>query len=43
MDEIYRRTHMRSFEVARTHDRHSFGQWLHRHLPVTYSNYLYPT
>ena len=33
--EMDRHTHMRSFKVSRTRDRHSFGRWLHRHLPVT--------
>ena len=42
-DKMDRHTHTRSFKVARTHDHHSFGQWLHRHLPVTCSNYLYRT
>ena len=42
-DEMDRHTHMQSFKVARTRVCHSFGRWLHRHSPVTYSNYLYRT
>ena len=42
-DKMDRHTHMQYFGVARTHDCHSLGQWLHRHLPVTYINYLYRT
>ena len=42
-DKMDRRTHMQSFGVARTCDRHSLGQWMHRHLPVTYSNHIYCT
>ena len=38
-----RRTHMQSFVVERTRDIHSLGRWLHRYLPVTYSNYIYRT
>ena len=42
-DEMDIRAHMQSFEVARTCDRHLFGRWLHRHLPVTCGNYIYRT
>ena len=42
-DEMDRQMHMRYFKVARTHNRRLFGQWLHWHLPVTYSNYIYRT
>ena len=43
MYKIDRHTHMRSFGVARTRNCHLLGRWLHWHLPVTYSNYLYRT
>ena len=42
-DKMEIHTHVRSFKVARTCDSHPSGRWLHRHLPVTYSNYLYRT